>query len=223
MSDEINDAGFTQAANFFAMGPRGEMEADKSLGVTFYTMEEEDSVQTVKQGHPVFRTVECVRIQVPGEKEPRGGRVKSVYPDPRLRFRAQYERFKAGQTRQIVGQPLNQWGLLTPARAKEYEYFGVYSVEQLAALADTSVQNIQGSLGDRQKARDFLEMARGQAPIAQARAEIEKLRLELAALRDETHTAAPPAVETSAPSNGAAPKRRGRPPGSKNKPPASEA
>lgn len=135
-------------------------------------------------GRPIFKSVEMCEIRVPGDKDNIvRDRVARMRPDPRQRFPVQYAKFKAGESSQIVGTLLREWGLITTAEAKTYEAVGIFTVEQLAALSDQNAQQFRGSLVDRQRASDFLAMAQGQAPLAEARAEAARMRQEL----DELH------------------------------------
>lgn len=157
---------------------------DRALHVRFFFDEIKDDVASEKESRPIFKSVEMCEIRYGDKDNVICDRVKYMHPDPRLRFAAQYARFKAGEATQVVGTLLRQWGLITMAEAKSYEAMEILTVEQLAGLSDTTAQQIRGSMTDRQKARDFLLMAAGQAPIAQARAENEALRRELQNLRD---------------------------------------
>lgn len=180
--DIESDAGFIQALQL----QNDTAAADRRLAVRFYTEEFLDEEATKIEGRPIYKTWECCEIRIPGdEKNIRQGRIKYMKPDPRERFPEAYRKFKAGDRSQVTGQLLKAWGLITPARAKEYSALGIYTVEQLASLSDSNAQNIRGSIPDRQKAKDFLEMAKGQAPVAQARAEADKLRVELEVLKEQ--------------------------------------
>lgn len=188
--------------------------ADRALAVRFYTDDVEDPVESKKQNRPIFKTVECCEIRIPGNRdEITQGPIKYIKPDPRERFPQAYARFKAGARSQIVGTLLREWGMIPSTRAKEYEALGVHTVEQLAAIGDSQAQAREwfGSLEDRQKAKDFLASAAGLAPVSQLREENEDLRAKLAELSAKVE-----AMAQGAP----APKRRGRPP--KVKPPDTE-
>ena len=178
--EEPGDAGFAVALRY-QNDPFG---GDRSLAVRFFTDEIEDAAATATEGRPIFKSVEMCEIQVPGERDTTIGRVKSMHPDPRDRFPEAYARWKRGETEQVVGTLLREWGLMPRARAKEYEALKIRTVEQLAGVSDTAAQDIRGSLADRQKARDFLEFSKGQAPLTQARAEMEVLRNELQAVKE---------------------------------------
>lgn len=200
-----DDAQYAQADQYL----QNPGEGDKHVGVTFFWEEIPDEKASEEAGRPIFKSVEMCEIKVPGDKDNViCDRVKYMRPDPRKRFPVQYARHKAGEKVQVVGTLLREWGLIDRATAKSYEAVGIHTVEQLAGLSDSNAQGLRGSLTDRQKAKDFLAMAAGQAPIAQARAENEKLRAEIQALREmvEDMKAAPVSADPEAP------KRRGRPP-----------
>jgi hypothetical protein len=164
-------------------------EADKRLFVTFYTDEIKNEAKTKDAGRPIYDTVEFCRIQVPGDRDVIEDRVESMAleldRDPRTRFPAAYAKFRARESNQYSGTPLREAGGVVPtSRAKEYEHFGVMTVEHLAGLSDINAQKILGSVTERQRAKDFLEAAKGRAPVDQLRAEVEALKAQLAA-RDE--------------------------------------
>ena len=180
MSDPLSGAAFEQAYKYQQDPASGE----KALHAEFYWEEIKDEVASVAEWRPIFKSVEMCEIRYGDKDNIIRDRVKYMRPDPRQRFPVQYARFKAGEATQVVGTLLREWGLLDRASAKSYEAVGVFTVEQLSALSDTNAQQFRGSIADRQRARDFLAMAQGQAPIAQARAENEALRVELQALRE---------------------------------------
>lgn len=178
--DPLSDAAFFKAAEFMEHPD----QADKVMRVRFYDDQVPDPEATAKEGRPMFKTVEMVEIQAPGDKlNIVAGEVRYMVPDPRLRFPVQYAQWKAGDKVQVTGTLLRQWGLIDQATAKSYEASGVYTVEQLAALADQNL--IRGAIADRQKAKDFLEMAKGQAPLTQARAEMQKMKEQMDAQKEQ--------------------------------------
>ncbi len=158
--------------------------ADRGLRVRFFFDEILDDVATKEMGRPIHKSVEMCEIRYGDKDNIVVDRVKYMQPDPRQRFPVQYAQHLAGNKEQVVGTLLRKWGLIENALAKDYEAVGIMTVEQLAGLSDDLCKRYRGSLPDRQKARDFLAMAEGQAPIAAARAEIEALREEIRALRE---------------------------------------
>jgi hypothetical protein len=181
MTDPLSDAAFSDLLDSQAIAVE-----DQRLHVTFFYDEWKDEAATAREGRPIFKSVEMCEIRIPGDKDNiRIDRVSKMHPDPRERFPVQYAKFKAGEKVQISGTLLREGGPLDRATAKGYEALDVYTVEQLASVSDQVCQQHRGMVADRQKARDWLETAKGQAPVAAARAEAEKLRAEVRALREQ--------------------------------------
>jgi hypothetical protein len=64
------------------------------------------------------------------------------------------------------------------------KFFGVHSVEQLASMPDSQAQKFMGIQALKQKAKDYIEAAKGNAPLEQLRAENEELRNRMEALEE---------------------------------------
>lgn len=207
MIDPLSDAAFSDLSG------QGPAEADKNLRVDFFYDEIPDPKKTEEMGRQMFRSVEMCSIRIPGDKDNQVvGRVEKMTPDPRRRFPVDYARFKAGEKAQYEGTPLREWGVLDRATVKSYEAVDVHTVEQLAGMSDVICQQYRGSVADRQKARDWLDKARGLEPVAQARAENAALKAQIEALTEAVKALGGKVPEAPAP------KRLGRPRGSKNKP-----
>lgn len=200
MFDPLSDAAFVDLTSAAAVS-----DEERKLRVRFFKDEIKDEAATKQEGRPIYKSVEMVEIKIPGDKD--NVVVRKVGEADRERFPAAYAKFKRGDAVQVVGTPLRRWGLMEPAEARGYEEAGVITVEQLAALSDANCQKLRGSLADRQKARDYLEMAKDMAPVAAARAEADALRAQVEALREQIA-----ALGGKVPERLPAPKRRGRPP-----------
>jgi hypothetical protein len=162
-------------------------------------------VRIVGAGRPIYVSEEMIEIRTPGNKDNViVQRVRKMEPDPRERFPAQYAKFKRGDEQQHVGTLLRKWGILDEGEALTYEAIGIFTVEQLAGMTDAACQEYRGSSADRQKARDWLDTVKGNAPAAAARAEAQKLRDEVRALRDELQSMKGASVTPAKPA------RRGR-------------
>jgi len=56
----------------------------------------------------------------------------------KLRWPKQWENYEAGKEDALVGTPLDQWNIPLD-EIREMNYFGIYTVEQLAALPDANI------------------------------------------------------------------------------------
>lgn len=134
---------------------RAAAEADNRLFVEFYLHYVKDEEASVKEGRPIFRDAEFVRILVPGDRN--NVIERPVDEFDRRRFAARYERWKAsGEASQDVGTKLEQWPLVTRSQVEEYRYFGVRTVEQLADVHDTACSKVPGMADMRDKAQAWL-------------------------------------------------------------------
>jgi len=241
----MDDSAFTDLA-YAKIGQQQPQSVDDGLAVTFEVEAQEDEEASKKAGRRVFKNVEMVEIRIPGDIDIR----RSVVDDDiKARFARRYEHWKRGQTDHAAeGTPLTEWPPISKAQIAEARFLGIYTVQQLAAVADGNAQRLgPGWVSLRQKAKDWADTEKKNAPIVALRNENEALKARLTTLeamlskqaselqRGAPAPAAPSAevealkamveklaAQVSAPVAAqqveAAPKRRGRPPGSKNKP-----
>lgn len=131
-------------------------------------------------GRPIYEDVEYVEIMVPGDKTQTVHR--PVRPTDKIEYSKQYQAWKAGHDQHAAtGTLLEQWPGISRAQVEELRHFKIRTVEQLAELSDGNAARMGPILALRQRARDFLERAKGNAPL-------EKMRTELAARDNEIET-----------------------------------
>lgn len=149
-------------------------EEDARLHVRFYLEPVEQTARSIKEGRRVFEDTEFIEIMIPGDKL--NIIKRQVWDIDKQRFAQQYARFKQGLTDQTVGTPLSELIFITAAKVKEYDFFGIKTIEQLAGCADGSDagQKMMGFASDKQKANAFLAAAKGNAPINELRAKLDE-------------------------------------------------
>lgn len=154
----------------------------EKLFVRFGLHPRRDETKSLEEGRPIFEDVEYIEIMVPGDKSNTIHRPVSA--GDKQRFARQYQAWKAGADQDAVtGTPLAAWPAVTAAQVRELAHFNCRTVEQLAVMSDGNLQNVGPILALRQKARDFIEAAKGTAPLQKLRAELEKRDTELATLK----------------------------------------
>lgn len=131
----------------------------------------------------IYEDSEFIKIFIPGDKQT--NIIRQTFPNDKLRWPQQYARFKQGLTDQVIGTPLSSMPTINEAKIKEYEFFNIRTIEQLAECADGSQcgQAMRGFHDDKRKAVQFVEAAKGSAPVKELREELDQLRAELAAMR----------------------------------------
>lgn len=157
--------------------------ADDRLMIKFEIFPHPNEIKSLEAGHPVYDDREYITIIVPGDKTSVVHR--PVWAQDRTRFARQYAQFKQGEEQTVVGLPLKLWGGIKLGQAKEFEYFNVKTVEQLAEMSDGNGISIHGFQGLKQRARDYLAQAKEQQPLLQMRADMEKKDTEVAALTQQ--------------------------------------
>jgi hypothetical protein len=75
--------------------------------------------------------------------------------------------------------------LISKGQIEELRFFGVTTVEQLAAMADSTAQKFVGLTSIRQKALAYLDAAKGAAPIAKLQEQLDAKDLELTTLKNQ--------------------------------------
>lgn len=149
---------------------------DSKLYVEFYRKPVVNAVKSSEAGRAVYEERDFIRIHVPGDKNnvvDRQMRQRDID-----RFRDRYEKWKAGQAEAVTGTPLSALPGMTPSKVEEYKFFKIVTVEQLADANDQLGQKFMSFNQDKNRAKAFLEVAAGNAPIEHMNQELAK--------RDET-------------------------------------
>lgn len=158
---------------------RGE-DGDGKMFPRFHLEIEPDPEATAREGRPMFRDLEMVELRFAGN---------NLYvPDVRVtnehrqRFPQAYAAFKNDGSLHVEGTPLKEWPVIRPTQIAEFNAMNIYTVEGLAAVDDAGIQRMGlGGRMFREKARAFIEQAKGNAPL-------EKLAAEKAALEERLAT-----------------------------------
>lgn len=146
-------------------------EADRNLAVRFYTAPLKDDAASTREGRPIFRDVEMIELRVRGDRNQVVQR--PVRPNDIPRFRDAYRSFTDGLEARESGTPLSEWPIMTASAVKEMAYLGFHTVEQLAGASDTACGKVMGLTGLKNKAKAFLELAKGNAPLEELQSQLE--------------------------------------------------
>jgi hypothetical protein len=174
MANEYIDA--TKNHNPVAVDPN-----DDRLLVEFSEGAVHNPAKSEVEGRPVYDSVPWIRIIVPGNRDTVEREAREA---DKTRFPKHWAAY-VNKTDQVgaAGTPLAMWPQVTRAQVEEMAHFGTKTVEQLAGMSDARLQGFMGGQQLRQRAKDFIEAAKGAAPMNEMRAELEKRDAELAALK----------------------------------------
>lgn len=182
----------------------GTPQEPRFLGVQFYEKPIKSEAASVKEGRPIYHTAIMARIMAPGMKNqivdeqielldenkavikrkpwvmnPNTG-LPIYYTD---RFKEAYKAWREGRSLDD-GTPLETYTRLDVAQVAMLQQLGIRSLENLASLPDSALSNLgPGGRQMRDEAKNFLEAAKGNAPVAKLVAENDAMKEQLAELQ----------------------------------------
>lgn len=154
---------------------------DNKLFVEFYRKPRLLKEESTREGRAIYKETDYIRIVVPGDKTSEVDRPVSSYD--RRRFADRYQKWLAGQAEAVMGTPLMALPGMSPSKIKEYEYFKISTVEQLASAPDNLGQKFMSFQQDKQRANAFLQVAANNAPIEKMNEELQKRDAEIENLK----------------------------------------
>jgi len=165
--------------------------ADSRLNVRFESRPVKNDFQSEKEGRPIFEDRDFIIISVPGDNTLTS--IAEVREDHKARFPLHWAHYQNthGDDPKLVGTPISQWPLVTPAMAEELRYLKFHTVESLATASDAQLQAFGMKVGMsgnmlRSRAQNFLKVAGDESILHRQNEEMTKLREENASIRAET-------------------------------------
>lgn len=157
-------------------------EADKGLAVRFFIKPVRNESKSTEANRPIFDDIEYVEILTPGAKNQTF--CGPVRESDKIRFEPIYKRFKERGESINEGTPLVEWPPMSSGIVEELKHFNCFTVEQLAAIPDSSLQRLgMGYAALRDKARAFIAQAKDGGTAERLTMEMEQLRAEMAVLK----------------------------------------
>lgn len=158
------------------------------LHVTFYMEPVEDPNETRKQGRPIFKDEEFVKVLIAGD--PKNSLIAPAnYGNPSYaqRFPEHYRYFKAGlEQAGAAGTPLTEVPWLTAARRAELKALNIHTVEALAGLDGSLLTRIgMGARELKNQAQAWLDMAAGTAVETRLAGENAVLREQMERMQEQ--------------------------------------
>jgi len=154
---------------------------NKGITPVFQIVPVQNEKESEAQGRAVYTDTEVVLLYIAGDQN-------SVHSQPvdnyiKRRFPEQYEHWKrTNEGRRITGTPLRMWPMATPAFIKEMEHINVFSVDDLANIADVHMSKMQDGRIWRDRAQAWLDNAKETSVSTRFAAENDRLKERLEAL-----------------------------------------
>jgi hypothetical protein len=163
--------------------PSTSQPGDERLYVKFYMGSTPDTAGTQREGRPMFKSVPFVKILVPGDRNT----VIDTFADAKYkaRFPRQWAAFESKQTQEVAGTLLSETPLVTRAQAEEFDYFKVFTVEQLAQCSDNLASKVPRFHELKRAAQTYVAQAKDGALAQKLGAENADLKNRVASLEGE--------------------------------------
>jgi len=138
-----------------------------------------DEMATQRQGYPIYRDEERVKIHIPGNSL--SIPVERVNDEHRQRWPEAYKRFKDGQEMSHEGTPLEMWpAISSKSQVLFLKHHDIHTVEMMANVSDYNLNKLgMGARQLRDLAKAFLDSAQRNAMTKSLMAENEKMAVEL--------------------------------------------
>lgn len=195
----MSDSGLAPIAGLSASGMAhvevASYGSDKGLRARFYKNAVFLPFKSEKEGRACYEDRVFVEIERPGAKsnmirEARMVTDGTIPTDPQ-RFPRQYQQFLNEEEQTSSGMPLEMWAALNKSQVMELKGAKIYSVEELASLPDSTLQNI--GIMDIRRLRDMAhayskkdeagaQLSDALATIARQAGDIEMMKKQFAEL-----------------------------------------
>ena len=162
-------------------------EADKHLFVEFETRPVLQEAESAKEGRPVYKDTDYIKICRPGDKHDMVHR--PVWMDQMhrasdyYRFGRQYRAWKEGKAQEASGTPLSilaDIGIMTKSDVAGFQHFNVRTAEQFVSMTDADAQKFPGFQQMKTAVQAYLSKSKESAPAARMAAELKERDLKLA-------------------------------------------
>jgi hypothetical protein len=145
---------------------------DEKLYVRFETRAVKHDKKSEEAGRAIYYDQDYIQIIIPGSRD------ISVFPMDdhyKKRFAKRYKDWKdSGEGQKISGTLLAELPWMTKSQIAELNYSNIFTVEQLAEMSDVNAQQFMGNFKLRERAKNFLAAAAGEAPALKLQQALEE-------------------------------------------------
>lgn len=149
----------------------------------FFIESVQDMLASEAAGRPIFKDEERVQILMPANRllSP----VHRVTDEHRNRWPNEYRAFREGIEIAPDGTPLEQWNILSKAQVYEFKGIHIRTIEDVAGMADSAMQQIPFGSRFREAARAYLDDSEASALQTKLTAENDRMTADIVGLRRE--------------------------------------
>ena len=157
---------------------------DKKLLVRFEVRAVKNEFETNKQGRPVYYDQEYIQIIIPGNRDVSSYPLDDQY---KARFKDRYNKWKNEGVEALSngGTILAELPWMTKSQIAELAHWHIHTVEQLAEMSDINAMKFMGNNQLRERAKNFLKAAAGEAPALALQQALEQRDLHIQTLQGQ--------------------------------------
>lgn len=160
----------------------GMREDIPQVGVGFCLHPLLDAVATEAEGREIYKDVEFIKIQVPGDRETIV--FQPATKEHQRRFPTAYRMFKENTAIAQQGTPIEHWPAIGRGVALTFKAAGIPTVEALAEVHDGNLEKLgSGARELRAKARGWIAQAKDAAAVQKVEKEKQQLLDVIAAMQ----------------------------------------
>lgn len=143
-----------------------------------------------------YENVEYVTILTSGD--PKAAPRHKVTDAIREKYKPWYEHWRAGLETSPTGTPLEMWPILKPAQVHELKAINIFTVEQLAEIADNNLHRIPMGRTLKNQAAAWLQTKKEADGVEAARRENQTLKDGMSVLEEQVKALSAKLEETQA-------------------------
>lgn len=133
---------------------------------------------------PVYRDIEFISINMPGDKT--FAIHRPVNAADRRRFRTKYEAWKTSQGMPVEGTPIEQLPEISLTQTEQLKYVGITTIEQMARVSDGSpIMSMMGGVGLKQRAAAWVQKNRKASIVNQTNEALKERDAQIAKLQEQ--------------------------------------
>lgn len=156
------------------------------MKVHFYYDAIQDDAATEREGYPMYRDVEMIRIS--NLKDAGGSDTTlvidtAVSEDHKRRFPEQYRAFASTERKETNGTPIKMWPVATPALIRALADISVFTVEELAEIGGKELRERPWLKSHHERAVNWLQTLVDTSATLKLEAKVKELELQVETLR----------------------------------------
>ena len=138
---------------------QNQQSSGRRANVKFFVAYNLNPVKSANEGKPVYDEIESISIKFPGMDET----CRRVEQQDKANYPKEWEAYKSNTEAVAEGTPLVEWAMLPASAAKELNFHGFHTVEQLAEAPDAAKARIGTLAQFVSKAISWVEAANSDA------------------------------------------------------------